>query len=449
MKKKNLSIFYEFTMLSLLFCVCTSKPPVIILPGLYGSNLYATSSKHKSNHWYCSKSLNKTLVWVDYDYLIPPFINCFFEMLKGYYNPITDKIENDPNVRLDVHDFGGVNGISYIDKKGIFGHHFIESFYHLVKKFEKHGYVAKKDLFGAPYDWRLAVAGIEETFYPQFKTLIETAYNQNENQKVTIVAYSCGGLLSHRFLGKFADKEWKNKYIKKVIMLAPAFAGSGLTVDIIWNHYFPILSFLRTKAISEGVEASPAVHGLFPNHIIWGDQEIIRTPQGEKITAKQLPQFLIDHGKVKGDNIKMMMKSVEVSKEAPLEVGVPIYMIYNSGVDTDFALIFNKGYDNKPSRSIVSGDGTVPSEGPIWGCKTWSTTSAVICHDVNSKSDKFDHVSLSRNPYIHDIIYNNTIMDDWIEDKRTRFITSPRVEVNDEETEYFTIGDGKHIIQYK
>ena len=386
-----------------------SNPPIVIIPALYGSNLYATYGKGYSKHWYCPKHMDHKMFWVDWKYLIPPEINCFFELLRGYYDPVTDSVTSEPGLTIDIPDFGGVDSITNIDK-GVFGHPFVEALGSLIELFKKHGYVVKKDLFGAPYDWRLAMVGIESTFYPKLKDLIELAFQKN-NEKVTILGYSCGGMAIQRFLTKFVTTEWKEKYIKKVIFLAPAFAGSGATLNVAWNKIFPILHFLKLKSIADTAEASPCVQSLFPNHVVFQNYKIVDGPNGETLYPKDLSQFLIDHGKVSGNNILLLKKSEKIVSDEPVDIGVPFYLIYNSGISTEFGLKFKKSYKEEPERTFLPGDDVVPAAGPEYACNKWKAEKGMVCHNLNQKDAKFDHVGLGTNPFVRDLILNVTLND--------------------------------------
>jgi len=424
-------------MLLLLFCSCVeAKSPIILMPGIYGSNIHASYTKSPSKRWYCPKTLNQTLLWVNYNLLFPPFLDCFFELLRGYYNPKTDSVSSFPNSEYDVYDFGGVEGILYADKDGMMGKHNYISMVKLVERLKSHGYTVKKDLFGAPFDWRIAVVGIEKNYYPRLKALIEKASSLNNGQRVTMVGFSMGSLVIQRFLTVFVTQEWKDRFIKKVIYLAPAVAGSAASVEVMWSKKLDFMTQLESPSISDTIEASPSVHVLFPNHVAYGDIEIIRTPSGQKLTAKDVPQFMINQGKIKGDNMAMMRKSTEIISQRLEEINVPLYILYNSGIRTQFGLVFRENFNDPPNRTRTPGDGTVPSVGIEWICKNWKMDYPLVCQDFHSSDHSFRHGEMANNPYIQDLLYNITIFDDWTLDQRTEMIYSPHVEVNNFEEKY-------------
>jgi len=410
--------------------VVLSLRPMILLPGLYGSNLYATTQDY-SKHWYCPSKMKNELFWVGYKFVIPPLYNCLFEMLRADYDESTDRVISPPGLSVDVLDFGGSDGISYVDT-GIGGWHMFEVFGHMIDYLKKQGYTVKKNLFGCPYDWRLAMSGVESSIFPKMKALIENSYVIN-GESACLLGYSLGGFVINRFLNNYVTEEWKAKYVHKVIMLAPAYAGSIDTLDVAWNQYFPILPFLKTDEIKNTVQYIPALHVLFPNHVVYGNQPIIFGPNGEKVTAAQVPQFLIDHKKVEGKSIKMMLKNVEYSKAEPKTMKVPTYMLFNSGIETLHELKFNEGYDKDPVMTYQPGDGTVPSRGPLYACDHWGSEKyPIVCHDLKNSGDDYKHAGLGMNPYVHELIFKaaqDLKGDDWINVKGTTYIEAPHVDI--------------------
>ena len=424
-------------MFAFFFSFVTSKNPVILLPGLYGSTLHATYAKGYSEHWYCPSKMDDQLFWLDYKFAIPPMYNCLFELLQGYYDEATDTVSSPPGVTISVPDFGGEEGMAYVDQKGIFGHHFIESFASMLNYLKDKGYSIKQDLFGAPYDWRLATSGIEKTFYPQLKELIEHAYDINNGEKVVVLGYSCGGMIAQQFFSKFVTKEWKEKYILKAIFLSPAFAGSMDTVDVAWYRYFPIVKIIKGETIQQTIEKVPCVHALFPNVNVFGDKVLVKGPNGEQYTAKDIPDFLIEHEKFHEENIKFFKKNIKPSLEVPEDPGVPLMMLFNSKIKTRMGMNFKDGYDKDYEIEYEGGDGTVPAIGPMWACNNWgSQKNPLHCVDVAEESEDFDHAGMSTNAAVQDKIYEYITSDLWLQDKSSKLFTLRSIEMYNNNTEY-------------
>lgn len=414
--------------------LCNELKPLLLMPGLYGSQLFGTGSGF-SNHWYCPKSLNDEVVWVDGKYAVPPMFNCLFQMMQARYDPDKDMILSMPNIDIHAHDFGGDAGISKIVE--IFGIKMVESFEHMVKFMKERGYVVRKNLFGVPYDWRLGPAGHKTTsLYSDLKQLIEDAYSINK-KKVTILGYSLGGMMLSQFLGVQMTDAWREQYVEKAIYLAPAVGGAGQTLEVAWKLKFPIAEFLSSDNVRKAIQNMPCIHVMFPNHIIFKDQVVVKTPTGA-LYPKDVPQFLIDNGKIEGNTIKMMYKSVEISQQTPPDPKVPIMLLYNSGIKTMVGIDLSAGLDKDPSYIYTVGDGTVPHEGPEWCCNNWSKDKAILCYDINSGSDSFNHEGLGNNAYINELIYNYTNINGWHLKKGARFVQAPLV-VSDDKV--FTVLD--------
>lgn len=63
------------------------------------------------------------------------------------------------------------------------------------------------------------------------KDLIEDTYTLNNDTAVTIISHSMGSPMTMVLLQQLPD-EWKNKYIRRVISLAGAWAGSIKAVKV-------------------------------------------------------------------------------------------------------------------------------------------------------------------------------------------------------------------------
>lgn len=411
-----------------------SLKPIVLIPPLYGSNLYVTYQNVSGLHSYCTQKVSDKLLWVHPSYVIPPVYNCLFQLLTVYWNNETENYMHRPNTTISTHDFGGDSSVKYI-AHGLGGWlRLIESFKSLISFFKHKGYVVRRDVFAAPFDWRFAVAGLD-LFWPNLKNLVEHAYRANNKQKVTIFGYSCGGFTLQQFLSEHVSAEWKEKYLDRAIFLAPSFGGAGASLPSMWSKIFPIVPILKNDDLDAMIESMPVVHQHYPNWEIFGDREVIRTPEDATLTARDIPRFLIEHGKVKGDNIKIMMKAASISSRAPKTTGIPTYIIFNSAVPTDFNLKFKNGYQKDPIVEKTGGDGTVFAAGPEYACKHWEPL--VKCIDLHKDSDLFEHQPLAANPFVHDIIYHLHTTDKWMHGNITRkLVRAPLIEITSNNQSY-------------
>ena len=400
-------------MLSLLLCFSISIPlkPLILIPGLYGSPLYGQATDEYSKKWYCPSFSERSQFWIDLKLVIPPVYNCIFKMMTVRYDTENQQLDSQVGFTSTVEDFGGSGGIEYVDSS-FFNWHFIESFHDFADFLRDKGYEFKKNLFGCPYDWRFGMAGFPKLkLFEQIQQLVEEAYSINGNTKVTILGYSLGGYVSQHFLSNFTTQEWKDKYVNRVVFLAPAFGGSGDTLVPSYTHRFPLVNFITSDEIDNCLETMPVLHALFPNHIVFGDTPLVYGPNGTvAATASTWGQFLIDHGKLAGEAITIFEQNLWFNQHELKAPGVPIVFIYNSALATDLALHFADGYDEDPSDvETVPGDGTVPAIGIVWAIEHWqgapNNNHPIVVVDFENNDDDWDHGGLGKLDEVAQYIY--------------------------------------------
>jgi hypothetical protein len=147
--------------------------------------------------------------------------------------------------------------------------------------------------------------------------------------------------------------------------------------------------------------------------------------------ASQIPDLLVEHGRVKGDNIPLMNKSLGFTMNAPEDLDLPIFLIYNTGMPTLSALDFQNGWGKWPKYIKDNGDGTILSIGAEWICNKWDATKKpLVCVDLDRNDRTFDHQPLTKNSYIHELVFNATTQSDWVDEGPGRWhIRSPFVEI--------------------
>lgn len=408
-----------FALFAILSC---GLRPVILLPPMYGTQLHATYSQIDLP-WYCPRTMDNDLFWVDSKLLVPPRYNCIFRLLTVKYDRENDFIMNLPGANITVNNFGSDESLLYVDN-GIFGHKFVETYASMFQRFKDGGYVMGVDLFSAPYDWRFAVFGLTK-FYQQLKEEIEFAYEKN-SQQVVIMGYSTGGFILTYFFNKIVDRIWYTKYVKHIVYLAPSFGGTHLVFDSLYRRYSPVVPMLRNKILGEMCESLPVLHSHLFNHEIFGNLTVLYGPDGDEYNASMLPVILEEHQKIRGDYLKILQKSVEITKRAPMNAILPTTLIYNTGKPTIVAFNFTS-WNKNPIKIMGEGDGTLPANGAKWACENWNTDeSYLLCIDLLVNQKPFNHQPMVNNPYIIDMIYNYTTNDDWIEsDHGRKYIIAP------------------------
>ena len=204
--------------------------PLLLIPGLGGSNIYKFDKKWKKL-WINISSLNPDILgfekWIN-DMKIIYKNNKFFDSgISTAWRYSNYKKNNF----IPTDDFGGIDGIYKllsIKKKLI-----LSNFYCLISMLLQNKYKPKKNLFAAPYDFRkISGSSYLNIYFQMLQDLIEYSKHKN-SQNLIIISHCLGSNIFLLFLnyylptkfGKIKAQEWKDKHIKKWIPVNSPFAG--------------------------------------------------------------------------------------------------------------------------------------------------------------------------------------------------------------------------------
>jgi len=336
-------------------------PPVILVPGVGGSQLIAAVNKSR-DHWWCSKQDPGYRIWITLEDMIPIAVTCFLENLSLVYNSTYKKSSNSTGVDITTYAFGSTEGIEYLDPtfKSI-------SMYYgaIVNALEWTGYQKRVNLFGAPYDWRMA-PGSHQNYFGALKTLIETAFFTNNQTKVIVVAHSMGTTFTHFFFNSL-PQAWKDKFINRWVPISPPWIGAVEAVQSLASgddFSIPILSNDDARRLERTFE-SPFHLLPLPNY--WGDAVFVVTPK-KNYTAKNYNALFDDMGVDYGSE-KYQLISKQYGPDSPPFIDT--YCLYGYNMSTVVQLHFEKGdFDAKPKQVMGDGDGTVPTFS-LQFCQNW------------------------------------------------------------------------------
>ena len=87
--------------------------PVLLIPGLGGSQMQARIHRQESSHWYCQQSSDWYRIWMSMTSLMPYAVSCFADNFRLVYNRQTGLTENVPGVETRVENFGNVTTMEY------------------------------------------------------------------------------------------------------------------------------------------------------------------------------------------------------------------------------------------------------------------------------------------------------------------------------------------------
>ncbi|KAH7827936.1 putative lysophospholipase III [Monocercomonoides exilis] len=328
--------------------------PVVLVPGLAGSQLeYRNQTGTKWN-----------TLWLNFGRTIPGLWHTYQKALQVTYDPETETYSSNPNIVTRPVDYGGLKGVDYLDPVV----KTVTKMYHpLIQTLQETGYEEGKNLFGAPYDWRLANAKqvMSNGMYAQLKDLIERAYSLNDGKKVHVLGHSCGCIFLRQFLSDYVTNEWKKKYIASFISTNGPYSGSveafaHLAAPRKWS--IPTLS---AKQVHKLVQGFAGLYWMLPNTNAFSPSKVVaRIPATNTvITVENMTSAFSSTGRwLKLKGVEMTQKYIS-HMEPPR---VPVHIFVSNGKNTTKEVVYDGSSNEwwkKTGRDVMQdGDGTVPIE---------------------------------------------------------------------------------------
>jgi len=349
--------------------------PVILVPGLGGSSLEAELDHAHKGAWYCFGTEHS---WFRLWFALEEFLvkKCWLDHLHIFYDNTTGEYLNNKGVSIRALDFGGIDGIIYLDYE--YGHPIAASSYFapIVASLVKAGYTAGKNLHGTPYDWRMpALSESKLGWYDQFQKLVEDTYASNNNKSVHLITHSMGGPTTLFFLNQMTQ-EWKDTYIKSFLPIAGPWTGASSALRgvvsgdnfglSLWGH--DLVSALDFRAI---VRQSGGVIELLPNsYMLNGSDTTLVSTNRRNYTVHDFLDLFSDMGSEVTTDVYNTVKGFVGALEAP---NVPTYCIHGYNVNTEIRYSYPDGdFDKAPIIDDSDmGDGTVPLNS-LRECTNWA-----------------------------------------------------------------------------
>lgn len=205
--------------------------PVIIIPGIVGTELYNGSD----------------LIWMNLDRM---FLDINDQFLTNNLN-----LDNSGKSLSDIQ-IGNI-----IDSKKL---SILETdiFKSLITDLETNNYQENKNLFFFPYDWRLDL----NTTKDLLKQKIDEVKAQTGAQKVNIIAHSMGGLLVKDYLNSYGKEN-----VDKLIFVGTPHLGAPKAAKVLLEGDRFGIPWLEEDRIQEIAQNSPALHELLPDQTYFSE----------------------------------------------------------------------------------------------------------------------------------------------------------------------------------
>jgi pimeloyl-ACP methyl ester carboxylesterase len=222
--------------------VTTNTIPVILVPGIGGSQLMANGDLTWFNIW------DALLINQPLRYNLP---------LKPACEGCTGVVQKNSDVTITVNDNNyGLEGIAFLTQYELG----VASYYNnFINDLKRAGYVPGKTLFGFPYDWRLD----NRAHQALFTNKVNAALSASGASKVQVVAHSMGGLVVKDYL--LQNPGMAGKFDQVITAGTPFLGAAKATKALAFggdNFGVPILMESTGEMVAEH---SPAVYQLAPS----------------------------------------------------------------------------------------------------------------------------------------------------------------------------------------
>lgn len=215
-----------------------TKNPVLIVPGLVGTNINKNDDK----------------IWLNLAKNFTDIGDQFMDVLQFNDNlsPIINTLSIGDVIKRETFNVG-VGDITIFD--------YTEG---LIKEFEGQGYIEGETLFTFPYDWRYGVSGKYtdgKTNSDLLKDKIAQILTQTGSDKIDVVAHSMGGLIVKKYV---MDNSTGHKIDKAVFVGVPNTGAPKSVKTLLQGDSFgvPWLADSEVKKISKNM---PASYDLLPS----------------------------------------------------------------------------------------------------------------------------------------------------------------------------------------
>lgn len=354
-------------MLFILSIFCSSLKPIILIPGHGGGGAWATITKPEL-YPECPP-LNDYQFWPYNETFGKKYPECMGHLIRAVYNEETQKITHPDGIEFRSEEWGHMDTL----------YNYGPLVDYLVNK---KGYEKGKNLWGIGYDWVLYYPGTPELFDNLIK-FVEQVHSQT-GQKVIMMGHSMGTHVVRLLLTNKTTKEWVQKHIDGIELLAPAFFGCFVSFSMTVYGKFGAIPINDIAAAS--ARRMPSLHVLWDNYVVFDGhpvfQNVPNKPEG--IRPNEVKDYLISQNRF-DDQAQKIFKYVEPSlQEAPIEPPVRMYLLYNSGISTPISMDASNNYAfiNK------SGDAICHSGGPEYVCKHWKN---IKCFDWKKDDWAYSH----------------------------------------------------------
>lgn len=366
--------------------VLPSVQPVILIPGLEGSQMMARLQKNHSDHIYCwRKSGDYYNIWLNMEELVEPMVNCFVDNMRLSYNVTTRSTSNADGVSVHVPGFGLTHTVETLTPSRLQPN--FDYFGSLVEHILPIGYSRGLNVKGAPYDFRRA-PNEHEAFLIQLQQMIEETATELGKPTV-LVCHSMGCLFSLHMLNVRVNSKWKKRNVRALYTISAPWSGAFKALKTLTTGDNMGIFIYRGRAFREMERSFPSIAFLLPSaHSFEPDQVLVNTPQAN-YTVNDYEALFADIGIPDVYHMQQDTSGLLGNLKHP---GVDVYCVYGTGLKTATQLQYKEMKDFPNKAEVIydtNGDSTV-NLASLEACHSWNRSGSRFRHKFHFEALKLD-----------------------------------------------------------
>ena len=386
--------------------VISRLPPVVVLPGILCSRLWATLENATDAPLYCPRNSKLYNIWVsDSQILRPP---CFYNRMVTTLNHSTC-VHNSPGVKIGPVGYGNMSGCNCLNPEG--PGPTLNVFSKMTNTLKSYGYIPGQNLKAVTYDWRLfGDPCFTPRLFEEIKDMIETSYDLNGGTPVVTLCHSMGCPILHKFFVS-KSKEWKDTYVSQFINICGPFAGAAHSiVEFINAKPFEWIDRSYVDFLSPVFRSWPASTSLFPQELftsktsrVWDNITFVETP-GKKYTGVDSINEILNllkrrsKGREEHNYIDYGLRFLDIQqglRDSVLNKGPGVKStscLYLVDVPTSVGSVYADANLTKHVKDLtLPGDGTVSAISVAGPCTQWKNNGENVSLEPFHLGKKVTH----------------------------------------------------------
>ena len=350
----------------------SSARPIVLVPGFAGSKLVVARRPSQTQKKRPEPPLQKN-----------EFINLNVltdARWSETFSPNADGKDVNVDGKVDVYDFGGVDGIRNLCDDCVrldgllrcFTKTSLDSVYNysyfdtLIRRLETRlGYVPRIDLFGAPYDFRTILHDEPSRRLPEFAERLRAVLERSlvtNGRPAVLLAHSIGAVMCYILLAQYFDAGWVRRHVDTFFSVSCPYGGcsTALKVAASGAPFDAPLSWIADRYV-DVMRNSSGIALALPNSLAYrpGAAIVRSSATGDSYDVESLSELL-------SPQMRRAQNLYERDVLPVLQGGTvpPVRMVdvFSSDRSTEVTYDFENNYRHLSAARFAKGDTIVPAE---------------------------------------------------------------------------------------